>query len=98
MRLPFLGAAALLLLAGCGGRDEKASDTAAAASATTSASPADDRARTAATVAKAIEANPAGADSILEANGYTRESFEELMYEIAADSALSATYAAAHAP
>lgn len=52
----------------------------------------------AATTAKAIEANPAGADSILKAAGHTRESFQALMYEIAADSAKSATYAAAKVP
>jgi hypothetical protein len=52
----------------------------------------------AATTAKAIEARPAAADSILTAAGYTRESFQKLMYEIAADSAKSAAYAAAKTP
>ena len=52
----------------------------------------------AATTAKAIEARPAAADSILTAAGYTRESFQKLMYEIAANSAKSAAYAAAKGP
>lgn len=99
MRTPSLGAAALLVLAACGAcsGDGKVNDTTAAIPASASASTGD-RAQTAANVANAIRANPAGADSILTANGFTRDSFEELMYEIAADSALSATYAAAHAP
>ena len=52
----------------------------------------------AATTAKAIEANPAAADSILTANGYTRESFQQLMYDIAADSTKAAAFAAARTP
>lgn len=89
MRYLYLGAA-LLLTAGCM-RGEQDSDTAAAVTT----SPGEDRARTAAAVANAIERNPAGADSILRAAGYTRESFQQAMYEIAADSAQSAAYTAA---
>ena len=54
-----------------------------------------DRTVTAAHVSNAIKAHPASADSILKANGYTRESFEREMYDIAADSARSAAYVAA---
>ena len=54
-----------------------------------------DRTVTAAHVSDAIKARPAAADSILRANGYTRESFEREMYDIAADSARSAAYVAA---
>jgi hypothetical protein len=50
---------------------------------------------TAAHVSDAIKAHPAAADSILKANGYTRESFQREMYDIAADSARSAAYVAA---
>jgi hypothetical protein len=46
-------------------------------------------------VAQAIEAAPARADSILSAHGLTRAGLDSLMYEIAADSAKAATYAAA---
>jgi hypothetical protein len=100
MRTLRLGAAALLVLAACVAcsGDGKVNDTAAAMPASASTASTGDRAGTAANVANAIRANPAAADSILTANGFTRDSFEELMYEIAADSALSATYAAAHAP
>jgi hypothetical protein len=67
-------------------RGENAADSTAASS---------DPVVTAAATAKAIEANPAGADSILKAAGYTRESFQQLMYDIAADSAKAAAFAAA---
>ena len=50
---------------------------------------------TAAAIANAIAAKPAAADSILKANGHTRDSFEALMYDIASDSAMSVAYAAA---
>ena len=53
------------------------------------------RVTTAAAVSNAIAANPAAADSILKANGYTAEEFQRVMYEIASDSAQSAAYAAA---
>ena len=90
MRYPCL-VAALVLVAGCA-RAEKAADT----NTTVVADAAEtDRARTAANVANAIAANPAAADSILTAAGFTRDSFEQLMYEIASDSAMSATYASA---
>jgi hypothetical protein len=87
--------AALLLATGCGGDEQPASDTTGdlTAEAATSA-----RAVIAAGVADAMERAPNAADSILSAAGYTRESFERLMYEIAADSAEAAAYAAARAP
>jgi hypothetical protein len=73
---------------------DKAADSTAADSTTVAADPV----TAAAATAKAIEANPSGADSILSAAGHTRESFQQLMYDIAADSAKSATYAAAKTP
>lgn len=66
-----------------------------ATAATTTTAPSEERARAAAAVSNAIAANPAAADSILSANGHTRDSFQQLMYDIAADSTLSASYAAA---
>jgi hypothetical protein len=89
MRFQTVMTALLLATAACAG-GEKKSDSAAVAAA-----PANNRARTAASVANAIEANPAQADSILRAAGYTRDSFQQAMYEIAGDSAMSADYAAA---
>jgi hypothetical protein len=49
----------------------------------------------AASVARAIQADGAAADSILAAHGLTRAGFDSLMYEIAADSALARAYAEA---
>jgi len=86
MRVLTLGAVALLAAAGCA-RVERSPDAAARSPAS--------RAVTAAAVANAIAAHPAAADSILGAAGYTRASFQKLMYEIAADSAMSVAYAAA---
>ena len=54
-----------------------------------------DRATQAAAIAKAVAAKPAAVDSILKANGYTSDSFQSLMYEIASDSAMSVAYAEA---
>lgn len=78
----------------CGRGDETAADTSATA-AVTAATPAEARGQTAAALANAIAANPAAADSILRAAGHDRDSYQALMYEIAADSASSAAYAAA---
>jgi hypothetical protein len=46
------------------------------------------------TVATGIQGAPAAADSILAANNLTRAGFDSLLFKIAADSALSAQYAA----
>ena len=83
------GVAIALAVAGCARADNAADSTTAAAA---------DPVVAAAATAKAIEANPAAADSILTAAGYTRESFQQFMYEIAADSAKSAAYSAAKGP
>ena len=90
MRILTLGLAALVAAGACA-KGDNASDTTTAATATAN----EDPAVKAANVANAIAANPAGADSILTANGYTRESFDKQLVDIAADSAMSARYAAA---
>ncbi len=87
MRHFVAGAAALLMLSACAKTDRPDS---AAASPTP---PVTSRARAAATTANAITANPAAADSILTAGGYTADGFQALMYEIAADAVMSAEYA-----
>lgn len=89
MRVLWLGAALLLAATGCAGGGGQADTAVAGAGATA------DRAVTAAVVANAIAANPTAADSILSVAGYTPDSFQQLMYEIAADSAMSASYSAA---
>lgn len=87
-----VGVVALLLLSACASGEKPADTT---NTAVVAPSPESDRARAAANVANAIAANPAAADSILTAAGYTRDSFQALMYEIAADSVMSNAYAAA---
>jgi hypothetical protein len=84
-------AAALLVLAACSKPDATRADSAAAAP---SAAPAD-RVAMAAAVSDAIAADPAKADSILRANNLTQEQFQQMMFDIAADSSQSARYAAA---
>ncbi|HET9454408.1 MAG TPA: hypothetical protein VFO66_09005 [Gemmatimonadaceae bacterium] len=81
-------AALLVLGTACARTDSPAGDTMATTGGT-------DRVATAARVSNAIAANPAGADSILQANGMTADEFQRLMYEIARDSSQSAAYAAA---
>jgi hypothetical protein len=52
----------------------------------------------AAAVARAIRANPDNAEQILRQNGLTEEQYESLMYEIAADPAMSAEFNARVGP
>lgn len=85
--------AAIVLLAACAKADRTEGDTSMA----TAAAP-DNADAKAASVSDAIASNPAAADSILTANGYTRESFERELFAIAADSSRSAAYAAAKTP
>ena len=89
---------ALLLigLAACARTDDAATDT--ATGATTAAAPVTDHSTHAAGISNAIAANPAKADSILKANDLTAEQFDKMLYDIAADSAQSAAYAAARKP
>ena len=82
----------LIALAACARTDDAATDS---AGATTGAATMDDRGTRAAGISNAIAANPAAADSILKANDMTREQFDRMLYDIAADSAQSAAYAAA---
>ena len=89
MRILCFGAVVLMAATGCARGEEKADTPVVAATSTA------DRAVMAARVANAVAANPTAADSILAAAGHTRDTFQGLMYEIAADSAMSASYAAA---
>src|SRR5688500_6857226 len=97
MTRAILAASLILLAAGCAGGDRHSDTTAANDTAAARDTSIAGRARSAAAVANAIAARPAAADSILRAAGYTREDFEQLMYDIASDSAMSAAYAAAKA-
>jgi hypothetical protein len=90
VRILPVGIAIVLAVSACAKADKPATTTTVTATPTAS-----DRALSAARSANAIASNPQAADSILKANGYTQDSFEKLMFEIAADSAMSATYSAA---
>jgi hypothetical protein len=91
MKVLRFGAVLLLGVTACGRGEEKAASPVVAEEATP------DRAATAAALANAIAANPALTDSILSVAGFTPDSFQQLMYEIAIDSAMSASYTAARA-
>jgi len=52
----------------------------------------------AAAVARALSSNPGNADEILRQNGMTEQQYESLLYEIAADPAMSAEYSAKVGP
>ena len=88
MRYICIGVALLIGSTACTS-GEKRSDTVVSATPTNA-----DRARAVANVANAIAVNPTKADSILTAAGYTRDNFQNALYEIAADSAMSAVYEA----
>jgi hypothetical protein len=85
---------AALLVAGCRGEGEEAKQQDTVTPVTQQAALTPD-VQLAVTVARAIDAAPASADSILSANGLTRDGLDSLMYAIAADSAKTAAYAAA---
>ena len=96
--MKFLYCVAALTLAGCARDASNATDTAGATTAAAATASAASTPEQAAAIANAIAANPAAADSILRANGHTPDSFEQLMFRIAADSASAATYAATKTP
>jgi ABC-type glycerol-3-phosphate transport system substrate-binding protein len=90
MRILSMGIVIALAASACVKADQPATTT-----TVTSTPTASERAKSAAQTANALAANPSAADSILKVNGYTQDSFQKLMYEIAADSAMSADYSAA---
>jgi hypothetical protein len=81
-----------LVLTGCAGETPDADR--ASSESTTSVSN-DDLVTRAAEITKAMNADPSAVERILETHGVTPEEFEEMMYEIAADPALSQAYEAA---
>lgn len=94
-RIVALGWAALVVASCRSGNEDatvKQEDTAAAAAQQAALAP---DVQLAVTVARAIDAAPASADSILSAHGLTRDGLDSLMYAIAADSVKSAAYTAA---
>ena len=86
----------VLFVAACRGEsgDGTVKDESSGAASTSQSTLAPD-VQLAATVARAIDAAPSSADSILAAHGLTRDGLDSLMYAIAADSAKTAAYTAA---
>ena len=77
----------LLLLAGCAAGTQQGG---AGAEATADETP--EVVRQAVAITQEIEADPDAADQILARHGLTVEQFEEMMYEISSDPALSRAY------
>ncbi len=98
MKILTVGAALLLAVTACGRTDANVDKATPEQTAAAKAASNLDHARDAARGANLMAEHPAAADSLLTANGYTRYSFEKAMYEIAADSAMAAAYAAAKKP
>jgi hypothetical protein len=94
-RMLMAGCAAVLLAACSGGTggDQPAEEPAATPAETAPMLPPD--VQLAVNVERALLAAPASADSILTANGLTRDGLDSLMYAIARDSAKAAAYSAA---
>lgn len=78
-----------IALAACGSENTETMEMKAEATSPVSA-----EVTQALTIANGIEAAPAMVDSILQANNLTRAGFDSLLFKIAADSTLSAQYAA----
>jgi hypothetical protein len=86
--LRLASATALMLAVACGGPSGDAAEAGGEASTLTGV-------ELAVATARAIQAKPAAADSILTAHGLTRAGFDSLMYDIATDSAQARIYAEA---
>lgn len=91
-----LTGAALIALAGCSSSGNTASsgpgagsDSPARATMSSAASAKVDKA---AAIARAIQARPENADEILRQHNMTEQQYEDLLYEIAADPAMSEAY------
>ncbi len=82
--MKYLALAFLVVAAACGGAKETP-DAASTVSADVTLALA---------ISAALAANPASSDSVLAANGLTRDGLDSLLYRIAADSAMSAQYSA----
>ena len=94
-RIVFLGLAPFLIAACGGGGEETPAAQDSVPAITQQQAPVAADVQLAATIARAIDAAPAKADSIISAHGLTRETLDSLMYVIAGDSAKTAAYIAA---
>jgi len=96
-RLPFIAAA--IALAACRKADREAGnpaqDTAQSAAAASPAASLPPDVALAVEIARAVQANPSAADSVLAAHRLSRAGLDSLVYAIAADSTKAAAYSAA---
>jgi hypothetical protein len=87
-----LVAVSALALAGCSSGDGAAKGSGDAPANRATAPAQQTKVDRAATIARAIQANPDNADEVLRQNGMSEQQFDDLLYEIAADPAMSAEY------
>ena len=93
-------AALALILAGsaCSGQPgRQTGENGTTAGVAGSSAQENDRVQMAARIAREIQADPENAEAILDRHGKTKEEFEALLYEIAAEPELSRAYNAAMA-
>ena len=82
----------VLVAPGCAG---PGSEPAPAVESDAAAAVLPEQVETAVSIARELAADPADGEAILNRHGLTEESFDELMYEIAADPELTVAYEAA---
>ena len=98
LSLPVLATGIVLFAFGCAPKsaeEQAAAPARPAAAAPGDATPSVGKAREAAGIALEIEREPGRTTVILESHGMTAEQFEDLLYAIAQDAALSEAYEAA---
>ena len=93
--IPLLLAAAVLGSCKQANREAESEGGQAQSAESTAAAPLPPDVARAVEIARAVQANPAAADSILTAHRLTRAGLDSLVYAIAADSAKAAAYSAA---
>jgi|GEM_PF-6737474 len=93
MKTSMMASAAMLLalLGGCEstGGSSGGSSSGTGSGGSTTISRGSSRVDTAVRIAQSVQANPDRADAVLREHGMTVEEYEDLMYEIAADPAMS---------
>lgn len=92
--LPVLAAGFLLGSSGCAPKAAEETAAEPAATVEAEATPSVEKAREVARVSLEIEKEPGRATVILESHGMTPETFETLLYAVAADAAASEAYEA----
>lgn len=94
--MPPIAVALLVLVVGCAPDASKTTvdtpTTTTETAAATDDAPSTDRVRQVARISLEIEREPGRASAILEANGMTAEEFEEVLYAIAQNAALTELY------